>query len=90
MSGCDAPKTIEELKNTNIVSLYDPNYLNGTWVNEYSNRIITLTKSVTDNQNRTLTVTFNSTILHTCGDESSHDSCSLWAKGGVLIQLEYL
>ena len=81
MSGCDAPKTIEELKNTNIVSLYDPNYLNGTWVDEYSNRIITLTKSG---------VTFNATILHTCGDESSHDSCSLWAKGGVLIQLEYL
>jgi hypothetical protein len=81
MSGCDAQKTIEEIKNTNIVSLYDPNHLNGTWVDEYSNRIITLTKSG---------VTFNATILHTCGDESSHNSCSLWAKGGVLIQLEYL
>jgi len=81
MSCCNAAKTLDEVKNTNIVSLYDANDENGAqWEDKYKNRIITITKSG---------VTFNATIMHTCGDESSHNSCSLWANGGVLILLEY-
>ena len=83
MAFCNTKIELYDVKKTNIVSFYNSSDPEGkNWESNYKNRIITLTSHSGK--------TFNATIKHTCGDESCNNCCTLWAQGGVLIQLEYL
>ena len=73
--------TIDEVKNTPIVSFFDSNHPSqSAWRNKYMNRHIRITKNG---------ITFTAIVKDTCSDnDTDNNQCTRNAKGGFLIDVE--
>lgn len=74
-------KSFEWVKNNSIVAFFDAKDPNGVnWSKNYALKKIRLTKNG---------VTFDATIVDTCGDNDCNGCCSKNAKNGYLVDIEY-
>jgi len=73
--------SLSQVKNTPIVSLFDPNYSTmSQWKSKYANKKVRITKNG---------MTFDAYVKDTCADKDCKGCCTRNAKGKILIDVEF-